>query len=49
MLDKPEVQNQIVALSAEPAYLDATAFGKFIGDESKKWGQVIAAIPKLQK
>lgn len=48
-LAKPEVQSQIVALSAEPAFLDAAGFAKFVDDESKKWGQVIAAIPKPQK
>ena len=48
-LAKPEIQSQILALSAEPAYLDAPTFGKFIGDESRKWGQVIASIPAPQK
>ena len=48
-LAKPEVQTQILALSAEPAYLDAATFGRFIGDESRKWAQVIASIPAPQK
>jgi tripartite-type tricarboxylate transporter receptor subunit TctC len=48
-LAKPEVQAQIIALSADPAYLDAPSFSKFIGEESRKWAQVIASIPAPQK
>ncbi len=40
------VQTQIQALAAEPAYLDGPAFGQFIANESKKWGAVIARLPK---
>jgi tripartite-type tricarboxylate transporter receptor subunit TctC len=39
------VQSQITALSAEPAYMDGSAFGRFIAAESKKWGEVVARIP----
>lgn len=49
VLNKPDVQGQILALSAEPAYLDAAGFSKFISEESKKWAQVIASISKPQK
>jgi len=48
-LAKADVQAQIVALSAEPAYLDAAAFASFIAGESKKWSTVIASIPKPTK
>ncbi len=44
ILDKAEVQQQIVALSAEPSYLDASAFSDFITSESGKWDKVISAI-----
>ncbi len=40
------VQTQIEGLAAEPAYLDGLAFGQFIANESKKWGAVIARLPK---
>lgn len=49
VLAKPEVQAQILALSAEPAFLDGPKFGAFIAGESKKWAQLIAAIPKPTK
>ncbi len=43
-LTQPEVQQQIEALSAEPAYLDAAEFGKVITQESEKWRTLIAKI-----
>lgn len=46
VLAKPDVQAQILALSAEPAHLDAPQFGAFISGESRKWAQVIGALPK---
>ncbi|WP_326541167.1 Bug family tripartite tricarboxylate transporter substrate binding protein [Pseudorhodoferax sp.] len=49
VLAKPDVQAQILALAAEPAYLDGAQFGAFIAAESKKWSQVIATIPKPAK
>ena len=49
VLAKPEVQAQILALSAEPAFLDGPKFGAFIAGESKKWAQLIATIPKPTK
>lgn len=48
-LAKPEVQNQILALSAEPAYLDGKQFETFIDIESRKWAQLISVIPKPSK
>ena len=46
VLAKPEVQAQILNLSAEPAYLGPQAFSAFINAESKRWGTVIASLPK---
>ena len=40
---RPDVQQQILALSAEPAYLDGATFGRFIATESAKWETVIAS------
>jgi tripartite-type tricarboxylate transporter receptor subunit TctC len=48
-LARPEVQGRIIALAAEPAYLDAPSFSRFIAEESKKWKGVIASIPTPQK
>lgn len=49
VMAKPEVQAQIVALSAEPNFLEAAPFGQFIAVESKKWAAVIARIPAAKK
>lgn len=49
IMAKPEVQEQIVRLAAEPSYEDGAAFGRFIAAESKKWGEVIAKIPAPKK
>lgn len=46
---KPEVQEQILRLAAEPNFLDGPAFGKFISVESKKWADVISKIPTPKK
>lgn len=46
ILAKPEVQAQILALSAAPAYLDGDQFATFIAAESAKWSQVIGNLPK---
>jgi len=46
VLEKPEVQAQILNLSAEPAYLGPKPFSTFINAESKRWGNVIASLPK---
>lgn len=46
---KPEVQEQILRLAAEPSHLDGPAFGQFIAGESKKWAQVISTIPAPRK
>lgn len=43
ILARPEIQQQVVALAAEPSYLDAAAFGRFVDGESTKWADVIAS------
>ena len=49
VMANPTVQAQITALSAEPAYADGSSFGRFIAQESRKWGEVIARIPPPAK
>lgn len=49
VMAKPDVQQQIVRLSAEPSYLDPAAFANFISVESKKWADVVARIPPPKK
>ena len=49
IMAKPDVQAQILALSAEPNYMDAAGFTQFIAVESKKWATVISKIPVPQK
>ena len=49
IMANPTVQSQIAGLAAEPAYLDAQAFGQFISGESKKWADVVARIPAPKK
>jgi tripartite-type tricarboxylate transporter receptor subunit TctC len=46
VLAKPEIQTQILNLSAEPAYLGPKAFADFIDAESRRWGAMIASLPK---
>ncbi|SEB24938.1 tripartite tricarboxylate transporter substrate binding protein [Variovorax sp. YR216] len=46
VLEKPDVQAQILNLSAEPAYLGPKPFATFISAESKRWATVIASLPK---
>ena len=46
ILAKPEVQQQILALAAEPQAMNANAFTHFIEAESQRWSRVIAALPK---
>ena len=48
-LARPEVQQQIANLAAEPAYMDSQAFSQFIADESKKWADLIARMPAPAK
>jgi tripartite-type tricarboxylate transporter receptor subunit TctC len=45
VLEKPEVQAQILSLSAEPAYLGPKPFAGFIDAESRRWATVIARLP----
>ncbi len=49
VMANPNVQSQIQALAAEPAYLEPKAFGDFIDAESKKWGTVVSQIQKTAK
>ncbi|MBB3182161.1 tripartite tricarboxylate transporter substrate binding protein [Variovorax sp. Sphag1AA] len=46
VLEKPEVQAQILNLAAEPAYLGPKPFTAFIDAESRRWATVIAGLPK---
>ncbi|MEZ2296168.1 Bug family tripartite tricarboxylate transporter substrate binding protein [Variovorax sp. RCC_210] len=45
VLEKPEVQAQILTLSAEPAYLGPKPFAGFIDAESRRWAAVISRLP----
>ena len=49
ILAKPEVQNQILALAAEPSALPPEGFAAFIDQESARWAKVIASLPKTTK
>lgn len=49
ILAKPEVQNQILALAAEPSALPPEGFAAFIDQESARWAKVIASLPKPTK
>ena len=42
-LTNKEVQERIMSLSAEPAYLSAQKFAPFIVNELNKWGSIISA------
>jgi tripartite-type tricarboxylate transporter receptor subunit TctC len=46
VMARPDVQQQILALSAEPAYLPPAQFADFIAIESRRWSAVIAGLPK---
>lgn len=46
IMQKPEVQQQILALSAEPNYLNSEQFVVFIDKETNRWAGVIANLPK---
>lgn len=46
ILQKPEVQQQILALSAEPSYLSSEQFTQFIDKETARWAGVISNLPK---
>lgn len=46
IMAKPEVQQQVLALSAEPSYLGPAAFSEFIATESRRWSGVMAGLPK---
>ncbi len=47
---RPDIRTRMLALGAEPAYLDGPSFGRFIGGESQKWkGLVSIATPAQPK
>jgi tripartite-type tricarboxylate transporter receptor subunit TctC len=43
ILKMPDVQKRFTELGAEPGNVSGAAFGKFLADETTKWGKVIAA------
>jgi tripartite-type tricarboxylate transporter receptor subunit TctC len=43
ILKMPDVRKRFAELGAEPGDVSGTAFGKFLADETTKWGKVIAA------
>lgn len=49
VMARPEVQSQILALAAEPDYMDPARFSQFIAEESAKWAGVIARMPPAKK
>lgn len=49
IMAKPEVQQQILTLAAEPAYLGSAQFTTFIDNESKRWAGVINGLPVPKK
>ena len=49
ILAKADVQNQILALAAEPAALNGEQFASFINGESARWAKVITELPKGAK
>ncbi len=49
VLAKSDVQQQILALSAEPAYLSTAHFTDFIATESKRWSGVITNFSKSSR
>jgi len=48
-LAKPDVQNQILSLAAEPAYLGPAAFSAYMEQESNRWARVIVSLPKAKQ
>lgn len=49
ILSRSDIQAQMLALAAEPAYLDPTQFAAFIDTETRRWGRVIGGLAKPQK
>jgi tripartite-type tricarboxylate transporter receptor subunit TctC len=43
ILQLPDVQKRFVELGAEPGTVSGAAFGKFLADETVKWGGIIRA------
>lgn len=49
-LSRPDVQQQIEVLSAEPSFLGGGDFSKFISQESTKWAAIVSKIkPSAEK
>lgn len=48
-MEKPEVQAQILRLSAEPSFMGAQQFTAYLNKESQQWATVIAHLPKPQR
>ena len=44
VLAEPTDRDRIVALSADPAYLPAEGFARFIADDSAQWARVVASL-----
>jgi len=44
VMEKPEVQQRIIQLSAEPSYMGPEDFGRFIANESNNWRSVIQKL-----
>ena len=49
IMDKPEVRQQVLALAAEPDYMDAEEFAASIDRESRRWADIIARINGREK
>ena len=43
ILQLPDVQKRFVELGAEPGTVSGAAFGKFLAEETVKWGGIIRA------
>lgn len=46
IIAKPDVQEKIKALSGEPAYMDETQFGRYLGSESDKVKAILKSLTK---
>lgn len=49
ILARPDIQARVLALGAEPAYLNESAFRNFIAAESQKWKALTATIASPKK
>lgn len=46
IMSRQDVQSRVALLSVEPAYENETRFGEFLRAESRKWGDLLAALPQ---